>query len=159
MALFKCVECGKEVSDKVKTCLNCGDDIQKQIRKSKEKSWKEMSKGEKTSTVLVSLFIGFIVFGCLKACISENTASPEDEKKQKVALTCKHYLKKQLAVPDSMKDVDYSNVMDIEPGTYELNLSFKAKNYFGQEIPFSYHCVVKEKGESLYVKKVTENQY
>lgn len=27
MALVKCKECGKDVSDKAKTCPNCGTDI------------------------------------------------------------------------------------------------------------------------------------
>ena len=31
MALIKCSECGKEISDKAKTCVNCGCPIEKEL--------------------------------------------------------------------------------------------------------------------------------
>lgn len=37
MALIKCKECGKNVSDSVTTCPKCGYDIQAQIKEEKEK--------------------------------------------------------------------------------------------------------------------------
>ena len=39
MALIKCNECGKEISDKAKTCPNCGAQIQLNELK-QEVSWK-----------------------------------------------------------------------------------------------------------------------
>lgn len=31
MALIKCKECGKEISDKAKTCINCGCPLNEKI--------------------------------------------------------------------------------------------------------------------------------
>lgn len=36
MALIKCVECGKEISDKAKACIHCGYPLEKEERKSKK---------------------------------------------------------------------------------------------------------------------------
>lgn len=35
MALIKCSECGKEISDKAKVCMNCGCPIRKEKKKKK----------------------------------------------------------------------------------------------------------------------------
>lgn len=50
MALIKCRECGKEISDKAEICVNCGNPIQKAIREEKnkyKKPFNELSKREK----------------------------------------------------------------------------------------------------------------
>ena len=48
MALIKCKECGKEVSDKAKTCPNCGCPIFKEVvKKIKKKKWEELTYEEK----------------------------------------------------------------------------------------------------------------
>ena len=57
MALIKCSECGKAISDKSKVCVNCGNPIQKAIKKEKEK--KEKSKAFK---IIVPIAITIIVF-------------------------------------------------------------------------------------------------
>lgn len=90
MALIKCSECGKEISDKAEICVNCGNPIQKEIKKEKlknRKSFDELTKEEKKQlldimnsdgayhnafTIIITLFgilgiIGFFigVFGGL----------------------------------------------------------------------------------------------
>ena len=59
MALIKCIECGKEFSDKASACIHCGCPIEyqnekkstKQEKKEKEnviiKSWEELTQDEK----------------------------------------------------------------------------------------------------------------
>lgn len=50
MALIKCSECGKEISDKADVCMNCGNPIQKEIenqKKKNKKSYNELTKNEK----------------------------------------------------------------------------------------------------------------
>lgn len=50
MALIKCSECGKEISDKAEICVNCGNPIQKIYKEEKNKqrkSFNELSKQEK----------------------------------------------------------------------------------------------------------------
>ena len=50
MALIKCSECGKEISDKADVCMNCGNPIQKAIKQEKikkRKSFDSLTKEEK----------------------------------------------------------------------------------------------------------------
>ena len=82
MALIKCNECGKEISDKAKTCPNCGCPIEEIKIKEKVKSKKtfeELSKEEKqlvytkyrnkTDGKKLGLVIGLIAFISLIALI------------------------------------------------------------------------------------------
>ena len=75
MALIKCNECGKEISDKAKTCIHCGCPIEEIKIKEKVKSKKpfeELSKEEKqlvytkyrnkTDGKKLGLVIGLIAF-------------------------------------------------------------------------------------------------
>lgn len=49
MALIKCDECGKQISDKAKTCVNCGCPIQtkKDVIKFNNKDYKKLSNRER----------------------------------------------------------------------------------------------------------------
>lgn len=49
MALIKCSECGKEISDKAVVCVNCGNPIstKKKIKKKKKKDYEELTFQEK----------------------------------------------------------------------------------------------------------------
>ena len=59
MALIKCSECGKEVSDKAKTCPNCGNPTQNK----KFDVDKEMSALKKFLIfIIVLMAIGLIAF-------------------------------------------------------------------------------------------------
>ena len=86
MALIKCSECGKEISDKADVCMNCGNPIQKAIKQEKikkRKSFDSLTKEEKRQlldimnsegeyhngfTIVMTLlgvlaFIGWVGFG------------------------------------------------------------------------------------------------
>lgn len=57
MALIKCEECGKEISDKAKTCVNCGcpvNVVEKEENKNKEK---EKKKNTTTDEKIISEII------------------------------------------------------------------------------------------------------
>ena len=48
MALIKCNECGKEISNKAKICIHCGNPIFKEsVKIMKKKKWEELSAEEK----------------------------------------------------------------------------------------------------------------
>ena len=56
MALIKCSECGKEISDKSEICVNCGNPIQKEIKKEKlknRKSFDDLTKEEKGNYLIL----------------------------------------------------------------------------------------------------------
>ena len=48
MSLIKCSECGKEISDKAKTCIHCGNPIYKEkVQTMKKKKLEELTQEEK----------------------------------------------------------------------------------------------------------------
>lgn len=52
MALIKCSECGKEISDKAKVCVNCGNPIfQEKVKTIQKKKWEELTQDEKNKIV------------------------------------------------------------------------------------------------------------
>lgn len=160
MALIKCGECGKEVSEKVKTCLNCGDDIQKQIKLARSKrKWKDIPKSEKRQVVITSVVIGAIFLFCLNSCLSPKTpAEIEQDKKDNAAVACMGFIEQRLNVPGSVNFIHHGNkVMHIESNIYETNLDFTAKNAFGVDIPASYHCIVKLEGEDFNLVSLKRN--
>lgn len=57
MALIKCAECGKEISDKAKTCVNCGCPINVIENKETKKVEKEKNKNTTTNEKIVSEII------------------------------------------------------------------------------------------------------
>lgn len=51
MALIKCKDCGKDVSQDAIACPQCGNDIQKQVKSEKEKKQREKEKKELKATI------------------------------------------------------------------------------------------------------------
>ena len=48
MALIKCSECGKEISDKAKECIHCGNPIFKEkVKTMEKKEWSSLTTDEK----------------------------------------------------------------------------------------------------------------
>lgn len=71
MALIKCKECGKEISDQAEICPNCGYKLKKE--KVSQKVIVEKTNSVRTGTVLniigSSLLIGFILIILLALCM------------------------------------------------------------------------------------------
>ena len=73
MALIKCEECGKKVSDTCETCPNCGADIQQQIYDSlsdEEKmaydaEFRKQTRPERWLNILLFMFLVFVTIGSL----------------------------------------------------------------------------------------------
>lgn len=61
MALIKCNECGKEISDKAKVCVNCGCPITIE-KKKKEKENIKLYNNKNFSYIIISLFVAIIIF-------------------------------------------------------------------------------------------------
>lgn len=74
MALIKCPECGKEISDKAKACPNCGfcTEYEKESKVIQENTNKEVLNEEKNSSngsvvliaimVILLFIVGFIIY-------------------------------------------------------------------------------------------------
>ena len=64
MALIKCSECGKEVSDKAKTCVNCGNPIKVESKENDNKNVIENKPNEKkVYNIYAILALVFLVVG------------------------------------------------------------------------------------------------
>ena len=70
MALIKCDECGKKVSDTCDTCPNCGADIQQQIYDSLSEEEKRAYDSEAYGTqkwlfIILTIFLVIVSIGTL----------------------------------------------------------------------------------------------
>lgn len=88
MALIKCPECGKEISDKASTCPNCGFPIQQKIKneqnvsgkeqkqiKKQRVGWKERLEKHKIRRIhLICVLIAMVVLTIITVFINKNTA-------------------------------------------------------------------------------------
>ena len=87
MALIKCPECKKEISDTVAICPNCGFNIQKmrkqQAKKEKEpktlEEWNNMTSSQKNWSIVVFVVIVIIVLFILSK-LSPNNIEHSDDK-------------------------------------------------------------------------------
>ena len=50
MALIKCPECGKEISDKAKACPECGYELKQNVEATKQESFFKKNKTKKISS-------------------------------------------------------------------------------------------------------------
>jgi len=161
MALIRCSECGKEVSEKVKACLNCGDDIQKQINLARSKrKWKDIPKSEKRQAAITGIVLGIIFLFCLNSCLSPKTPAEIEEGHKRGAIgACRMFIERQLNDPSSMEIIhNGSKAMHVEGNIYETNVAFRAKNAFGASIPASYHCVVRLEGDDFHLVSLKKNR-
>lgn len=71
MALIKCAECGKNISDKAKTCIHCGNPIKKE--KKKEEIKKVVSKSSKHLKIWSIIIVIGIILGMSIAFIISST--------------------------------------------------------------------------------------
>lgn len=83
MALIKCEECGKEISDKAKVCVNCGCPVEsKNVNTVHKKAYKELTESERQKVMSYRklnkefwigtrpLFMGLTIMGLVFVFIS-----------------------------------------------------------------------------------------
>lgn len=81
MAQIKCPECGKELSNKERTCPNCGHPVLPH-----GKSKRPLTRNELILVIVFTAGCALIAFGILYAIYSNNSVSPtETSKTQKIA--------------------------------------------------------------------------
>jgi len=61
MALIKCHECGKEISDKANGCLHCGAPANPTIF---QRSWRITRGAGKAIYIAVAILLALVVFQC-----------------------------------------------------------------------------------------------
>lgn len=150
MALKPCKECGKEISDKAKSCPNCGAKIEP-----------KMSLGK---FLLVILF-GFLVYKCVSpsrevdesigkaANLQEINNVDVVEKRKGVAdseymTQCQKAIERQANHPSTVKHHRFSTSVYHAPnGNVSVTAPFSAKNSYGLETERKARCIFPVKGE------------
>lgn len=158
MALIKCHECGKEISDEAKTCPHCGV---------KPKTGMGVGKA-----VLLTFFILIVISMVMGKISSEDAAKQEDARRasltpaQRAAkdaakakskqidearYICQLALEKSLNDPDSAKlESSYKwYAEERKDGTILVQPSGRAKNAFGAYIHGTWNCLTKRDGENI----------
>lgn len=94
MALIKCKECGKEISDQASTCPNCGAPIEKQVDVPESGSEEVKKKSSKKVPIIIAVVLAVAVVGCggyyIATMDSRNYKTAQElykDKKYKDALT------------------------------------------------------------------------
>ena len=136
MALIKCKECGKEISDTVKKCPHCGF-INKEVKKNKKNTRKDFIKQHiKVISIIVIVLIvgaiGFIAYNKkieqdrIQAEIQANTLTDDE----KIGAKAVNILKSNLKNQDSL------NVYEIwyrksKTSAEQVLIDYSAQNGFG----------------------------
>lgn len=158
MALIKCNECGKEISDKATSCINCGAPIEdgtQYIPPSSDKYKVKFVDIPKNNRVLkFIIIIGLGVWGMVYMFSSETRMTTEelaeksarDKKRNRAYLVtshCEEVIKFSLKFPSSYKYVGNEYIPSDDQGNGEkVKVKYEAKNDFGNELPYSGQCIV-----------------
>ncbi len=174
MALIKCSECGKEISDKATSCIHCGkklnvkkDSIEKPRKKSKKKSILIIG-----SVLLAIVIIGITIFLVLnynsKSYIGKWEHNITWKQGNKTTRTSYSYI--ELLKNGTFNLVGYDNE-DLEnkitySGTYNENngiiyvyFKYEGQDYSGQlYIDNNKLCMYEENCENYYVKNSSKDK-
>ena len=82
MSMIKCPECGKEISDKTKKCLNCGCPIKKNLSK-------------KTIEIIVIVILLFAAIGGVTYKVISDKQEKERQEEIERELAAKERIKKE----------------------------------------------------------------
>ena len=133
MAIVNCLECGREVSTKAKSCPNCGAEIKKK------------SGCLKFLWIIIFVIIGIFVIG---AIFSENddTQTSQDYSNNEILAYnyAKDFVKEKLKSPSSAifpsTREKVEHVINLGGGEYKINSWVESQNSFGAMIKTDFSC-------------------
>ena len=120
MALIKCSECGKEISDQASACPSCGFPLPKPPKKEKTKSDNQGLYENKGLFLAALVGLAAIVGGAIYA------SRPHK---------CFANIKNQLRTPDSMKIVSIT-----KDSSYSKRIVVSSENGFGARLRTTFTC-------------------
>ncbi|EPA9110277.1 zinc-ribbon domain-containing protein [Serratia liquefaciens] len=127
MALISCKECGKDVSDTVKACPNCGFRLKKEI-------------GNFKAIVLVAL-IG--VAGVFIALLLAPLLGSRTEYEVSAYEKCKAMIKMDSANPENAEIEDVNGIVNGSEVTYGWSpLTLRLQNQYGALVGSSATCII-----------------
>lgn len=147
MALVKCIECGKEISNQASKCPQCGY----------SKPVKQTSDGPSGCLLIV---IGIVIFIALAGTFGGSKPSPSTAAEDINATArglCMMWIKEQLHDPASAEFEHSSSTLIAKNGdVWTVVRPLRAKNGFNAMRSTSFVCTMKKSGTSFDKIKVTE---
>ena len=116
MALIKCPECEREISDTVKKCPNCGFRFKRKSNK-------------RIFFILITIFIILTITGIV-FLIKNNTFSPDET----YAIECTEKLKNYMKSPDSFKLQNDCLVIHTDKTDNYLFIDYTSDNSYGANL-------------------------
>lgn len=174
MALIKCRECGKEISDQAAACIGCGAPLRSrpeqrpsEARRSDESQYRnifpdmpedrdEPPKKSNLGTLLISaVVIGFVAY----ACTSSSSSSKSDTTSEMKGLfSCQQAIRMSATDPDKA-DIPYAEPRSVgSEYTYTWTNganTIRLRNGLGIDTPASATCTVSK--ESGLVRRLIIN--
>ncbi len=142
MALIKCPECKKQISDSVYNCPNCG------YRFSDGEKEKIIEKEKKTKIAgfFLLAIIAFVIFKVCSSGGTESTTSWENEDHSAAAwVFTQTYVENNLKSPSTAKfPWGYSDYVQRNGTTYTINSYVDSQNSFGAMIRTKFSATVQE---------------
>ncbi len=129
MAVVKCPDCGRDVSDSLKACPHCGRKIEK-------------STDLITATISIGMFIGIILFVWVSLFSSPPETPAENARKQERDKPTEAFSMAQVMIEDLLKapstadfaPFDYDSVQRINLTTWKVKTYVDAENSFGAKL-------------------------
>ena len=155
MALINCPECEKEISDKAKSCPNCGYELNPQASQPKQPS-KKKSSGSGYGTWIVVIGVIIFILYLIGSSSDDNSSSSSSTGSTNKFLAYNYaevFVKKKLKSPGTAEF----------PGTFEkadhiTELGYKkykivswvdSQNSFGATIRTKFSCIIKFDGNQV----------
>lgn len=174
MALVKCRECGKEISDQAAACIGCGAPLRSRpehnpsaARRSDESQYRNIfpdmpedhnapPKKSNLGTLLISaVVIGFVVYACSS---TSNSTKSSTSSEMKGLFSCQQAIRMSATDPDKA-DIPYAEPRSVGSDyTYTWTNganTIRLRNGLGIDTPASATCTVSK--ESGLVRILTIN--
>lgn len=129
MAVLKCPDCGRDVSDSLKACPHCGRKIEKPTDLI-------------TTTISIGMFIGIILFVLVSLFSSPPETPAEKVRKQERDKPIEAFSMAQVMIEDLLKapstadfaPFNYDSVQRIDLTTWKVKTYVDAENSFGAKL-------------------------
>lgn len=140
MAMIKCVDCGRDISDSSKTCPHCGCTTAKSIRAEKDRKnqeqWNNMSPREKKIYTIITVAIIVLVSVFLFKACSEIDTEDNYNTEGRAIVCAEMAVEDQLKSPSTAKFCPSYEMIATNLGgdNWKVTGYVDAQNSFGAEI-------------------------
>lgn len=149
MALIKCAECGRDISDTARACPGCGAAPKRARGQS----------GSKVGPALVLLIgVTSLVWMCSSADAPSGAAKSPDAPDAGARGACGLFIEKYARDPGSVEHIDqhFWKVTAMQDGTWTVSASYRAKNARGALDLHSTVCVMRKTADGWSLERLVK---